>query len=174
LRARAPLPRALALTIVATAASIIAVIALAERPWQTGSFAEQTSSAGVQEVRVRVFAWGFSPSIVHVSRGQTVRFVVSTEDLRHGFAINELGINLQLAPGQDATSPTVVVNVADGVYPIHCSAFCGLGHASMKGRLVVGAASLTPSPAPWLASGLAVAIACGFAVLVGEGSRRRR
>jgi heme/copper-type cytochrome/quinol oxidase subunit 2 len=54
-----------------------------------------------------------------VSRGQTVRFVVSTDDLDHGIAINELGINLQLHPGVEATSRAVVVDVPDGEDAVH-------------------------------------------------------
>jgi heme/copper-type cytochrome/quinol oxidase subunit 2 len=165
--------RALALSALATVALIAAVIVLAERPWQPSSVADQASGVGIQEIRVRVFAWGLSPRVVRVSRGQTVRFVVSTDDLNHGFAINELGINLPLHPGVETTSRAVVVDVPDGVYPIHCSAFCGLGHASMKGKLAVGATATATSRQPWTASLLAIAIACAF-VAVGGGSGLRR
>jgi cytochrome c oxidase subunit II len=168
--------RTLALSVAATLALIAAVITLAERPWQTTSVADETSSTGVREIHVRVFAWGFSPSVIRVSPGQTVRFVVSTDDMRHGFAINELGVNLQLRPGENVTSPAVVVGIPDGVYSIHCSAFCGLGHASMKGRLAVGTtgSAATASRPPWIASLLSVAVAAGFAVVVGGALRGRQ
>jgi heme/copper-type cytochrome/quinol oxidase subunit 2 len=115
---------------------------------------------GVREITLRGHTWGFSPSVLRVRPGESVRFVVESEDMHHGFAINELGLNLQLEPGRSARSPVVKVDLPEGVYPVHCSVFCGLGHASMKARLVVGAPPPPPRRlAPWLASAAALAVA---------------
>lgn len=118
---------------------------------------------GVREITLRGYTWGFSPSMLHVQPGESVRFVVESEDMQHGFAISELGLNLQLGPGRSVRSPVVKVDLPEGVYAVHCSVFCGLGHASMKARLVVGS---PPPPAgrmaPWLASAAAVTLAAGF------------
>lgn len=118
---------------------------------------------GVRQITLRVHAWGFSPNVIRVAPGEAVQFVVWSEDLRHGFAINELRLNLPLVPGKGMRSPAVTVNLPEGTYPIHCSVFCGLGHPSMKAKLVVG----TPPPSrvgtlPWLASLLSTAVAAGF------------
>lgn len=115
-------------------------------------------------VVVRVHAWGFTPRVIQVAPGQRVRFAAVSDDIQHGFAINELGVNLALRPGREARSAEVIVSLPEGTYAIHCSVFCGLGHPSMKGRLVVG----TPAPtfgqrAPWIATLLTVALA--FAVV---------
>ncbi len=114
---------------------------------------------GPREIAVAVHAWGFSPAVIRVRPGERVIFTAVTDDIKHGLAINELGVNLQLAPGRPARSPAVRVDLAEGVYAIHCSAFCGLGHPAMKARLVVGAPP--PSPAargPWLASLASLAV----------------
>lgn len=127
----------------------------------------------VREVAVHVHAWGFSPKVIRVRPGERVRFVAVTDDIKHGLAINELDVNLQLVPGRAVRSPAVAVTLPEGTYAIHCSTFCGLGHPAMKGRLVVG----TPRPpagtrAPWLASLASVAAAAAFAAVVSL--RRRR
>jgi len=118
---------------------------------------------GVRQIRLRVHAWGFSPNVVRVAPGETVQFIVWSEDLQHGFAINELHLNLALVPGKGVRAPALVVDLPEGTYPIHCSVFCGLGHPSMKAKLVVGAPppsrALTP---PWIASLLGAAVAAGF------------
>ena len=74
---------------------------------------------GVREITLRSYTWGFSPSVLRVRPGERVRFVVLSEDMHHGFAINELGINLQLGPGRGARSPVVKVDLPEGVYAVH-------------------------------------------------------
>jgi heme/copper-type cytochrome/quinol oxidase subunit 2 len=170
--------RSIGLAVAVTGAAVLAlaaaIVALADAPWRTAPTVAETPADGAREIRVRVYAWGFSPRVVRVSPGQTVRFVVRTDDIKHGFAVNELGINLELRPGEETRSPTLVVALPEGVYPIHCSAFCGLGHPSMKGKLVVG----TPRAdaglrRPWIASLLAAAMVAGFTLVVGRARGRR-
>jgi cytochrome c oxidase subunit 2 len=140
-------------------------------PWDS-VIAAGGPGAGVREIPVRVHAWGFSPRVIQVAPGQTVRFVALSEDIGHGFAINELGLNLPLRPGQPIRSPAVTVNLPEGAYEIHCSVFCGLGHPAMKARLIVGASrAAAGAAAPWLASLAAVGAA---AVGVAAGTLRRR
>jgi cytochrome c oxidase subunit 2 len=134
--------------------------------------AGDVAADGVRDIAVTVYGWGMSPSVIRVLPGQRVRFVVGTDDVMHGFAINELGVNLALAPGRASRSADVHVTLAEGTYAIHCSVFCGLGHGSMKARLIVG--SPPPDPkrmAPWIASGASVML---VGVIVGGRRRRGR
>jgi heme/copper-type cytochrome/quinol oxidase subunit 2 len=63
------------------------------------------------------------------------------------------------------------MTLPEGTYTIHCSVFCGLGHPSMKAKLVVGAPPPAPGSAlPWLASAAALAAAAVF-VAAAQGSR---
>lgn len=118
------------------------------------------------EIAVRAYTWGFSPRVIRVDPGAAVRFAVVSDDLRHGFAINELGVNLQLVPGQEGRSPSVTVNLPPGRYTIQCSVFCGLGHASMKATLVVGDPGPSPGQIlPWLVSAVSLAAVAAFAVV---------
>lgn len=126
---------------------------------------------GVKEVSIRARSWGFTPRVIHVEPGDTVRFRVASDDIKHGFAINELGLNLQLAADREVRSPDLKVALAPGKYTIHCSTFCGLGHSTMKASLVVGDARPAASARlPWLASLLTLAAAGSFAAFA---ARRR-
>jgi heme/copper-type cytochrome/quinol oxidase subunit 2 len=158
--------RALLLTIVAVLPLAAATV------WTTGALSRMAAppdddgGAGPRDIPVRVHAWGFSPSLVRVKPGQRVRFVVVSDDIKHGFAINELRLNLQLLPGQEVRSPMLEVTLPEGTYAIHCSTFCGLGHPSMKAKLVVGTPGPEPAAAaPWVASALAAAAVAGVALV---------
>lgn len=166
--------RSVILAVMAVAPLAALVVWAAEAPWAVVSTRARGAGDGVSEVAVRVYAWGFSPRVIHVAPGQTVRFVAQSEDIGHGFAINELGLNLPLRVGQKVRSPAVTVNLPEGTYEIQCSVFCGLGHPAMKGRLVVGAPRPRPgSAAPWIAS-FAAAAAGGLVLIAGALRRRRR
>jgi cytochrome c oxidase subunit 2 len=162
--------RALWLTAGAAAPLAAAVV------WMAGGLAaavppaDEVEAGPVREIAVSVHAWGFSPAVIRVTPGRTVRFVVRSDDITHGFAINELGLNLPLRPGREVRSPALDVDLPAGTYVIHCSAFCGLGHPAMKAKLIVGApGAAAPSAAPWIASVLAVAATLGVAVFAGAG-----
>lgn len=128
-------------------------------------------SDGVKDVSIHARSWGFAPRVIHVEPGDTVRFRVVSDDIKHGFAINELGLNLQLAADREVRSPDIKIALRPGRYTIHCSTFCGLGHSTMKASLVVG--DPPPSSAarvPWLASLLTFAAGASFAAFA---ARRR-
>ena len=164
--------RALLLTAGALVPLVVATVWLAGGLAAMVPPADEGDGDGLREIPVRVHAWGFSPSVIRVKPGRAVRFVVVTDDIKHGFAINELHLNLQLRPGQKVRSPVVTVNLPEGTYAIHCSTFCGLGHPSMKARLVVGAPGPPPSArAPWIASALALAAVVGLGLVVCGGGR---
>jgi cytochrome c oxidase subunit II len=127
---------------------------------------------GTREIVVRAHTWGFSPRVVRVRPGETVRFVASSEDMRHGFAIGPLGVNLALHPGREVRSAEVGVTLPEGIYTIHCSVFCGLGHPSMKAKLVVGVPPPAPGGAmPWIASLAVSVLVAAFAIGTFAGRR---
>lgn len=166
--------RPLGLTVAAVAALGAAVVWAAYGLAGVIPAGDDVARNGVRQVTIHGHAWGFSPNVIRVAPGETVQFIVQSEDLRHGFSINELGINLPLAPGRDSRSPAVKVDLPEGVYPIHCSVFCGIGHPSMKARLVVGAPPAAPgSRLPWIASFLSVAAAVGFGAWARAGRSAR-
>ena len=95
--------RSLGLTVGAVAALGAAVVWAAYGLAGVIPAGDDVTRDGVRQVTIHGHAWGFSPNVIRVAPGETVQFIVRSEDLRHGFAINELGLNLQLAPGRDVT-----------------------------------------------------------------------
>jgi cytochrome c oxidase subunit 2 len=76
-------------------------------------------------------------SEVHVPVNAVVRFELRSKDTLHSFWVPELRTKQDVVPGRvitgwfEATRP--------GTYPILCAQLCGLGHAIMRGQLVVDA-----------------------------------
>lgn len=77
----------------------------------------------------------FSPSQITVNQGDTVKLNITASDVTHGILISEFGISEMLAP--DETVLVEFVATKKGTFPYICSVFCGSGHGSMKGTLVV-------------------------------------
>ncbi len=91
--------------------------------------------APLKEFTVTARQFAFEPSTLTVDKGDHVRLKVTSADVKHGFAIDEYGINQQLTPGQEVT----VDFVADksGEFQFYCSVVCGAGHREMTGKLIV-------------------------------------
>ena len=158
-----------------TAAAVLLLAALTiwtvERLGAFLSVSPTVGSEGVKDISVHAHSWGFTPRVIHVEPGDTVRFRVLSDDIKHGFAINELGLNLQLAADHEVRSPDIKIALPPGKYTIHCSTFCGLGHSTMKASLIVGDPRPTAAArVPWLASFLTLAAPCSFAAFA---ARRR-
>ena len=89
----------------------------------------------VKEFDMVAKQWSFEPSTITVNKGDKVKLNIKNEDVTHGFAIFEFGVNKNLPPGKT----TIVEFTADksGEYNFFCSVPCGSGHKSMKGKLIV-------------------------------------
>jgi cytochrome c oxidase subunit II len=96
---------------------------------------DQVRQAAAHEFQITSSKYDFSPSSLHVKKGDHVRLVIAALDHDHGFRLDEFHINEKIEKGK-----TVMVEFrADktGTFPFRCSNFCGLGHRGMKGTLVV-------------------------------------
>lgn len=94
---------------------------------------------GMVQFNITESQWSFSPAAIEVNPGDKVRFIITSQDMMHGFTVNELGINLGISPNQTITKEvTVPSDIKEGIYPVYCSVYCGIGHPYMKARIVVG------------------------------------
>lgn len=94
---------------------------------------------GVREFNITASQWSITSAVIKVNPGEKVRLIVTSTDIKHGFAINELGINLSLEPEVALTHEAAVpIDIAPGVYTMYCSVFCGIGHPYMKGNIIIG------------------------------------
>ncbi len=91
--------------------------------------------AGVREVKVEAFRYGYRPDPIVVKKGEKVRLIATSTDVTHGLGIEGLGINLELAPGEESTAE-FTAQTADEFH-IHCTVYCGSGHGDMHGTLRV-------------------------------------
>jgi cytochrome c oxidase subunit 2 len=90
---------------------------------------------GVRVIKVGAKKYEFTPGMIVVKSGEKVRLEVTSTDVTHGFAVSEYKIDRRLNPNKTET----ILFTADkpGQFPVYCSVFCGIGHMSMEGTLVV-------------------------------------
>ncbi len=143
----------------------------------SGDPAEGVLIDGAKSFNITVKEWSFEPAIIKVNPGDLVKFTVTSVDVWHGFAINELGINLAAPSGKTVTSEAVIpADIGDGIYTMYCSVFCGLGHPYLKGTVIIGNPKLflgvgMGKALPYFAT---LAMAVIFAAVVVIGGRRAR
>lgn len=80
-------------------------------------------------------SWEFVPGTITVNKGDTVKLVIKSVDVDHGFVMPAFGVNQKLTPGQTETVEFVADKV--GSFPFRCSVYCGTGHKDMDGTLIV-------------------------------------
>lgn len=93
-----------------------------------------------ENISVRVFnliarRFEFSPDIIKVKKGNKVIINITSEDVEHGFNIDEYKINKTIPAGGNVT----VEFIADvvGKFDFYCNVYCGVGHSNMRGQLIV-------------------------------------
>lgn len=87
----------------------------------------------VVEVTARQFE--FEPAKIVVRQGEKVQLRVTSEDVKHGIAVEAFGIDQELPPQETQAIEFTADKV--GRHHFHCSVYCGVGHDQMHGELVV-------------------------------------
>ncbi len=92
-------------------------------------------SPGKYEAVVVAQTWLFTPNEFRIPAGSEVTFRVASTDVIHGFLIENTQINAMIIPGQI----TEVTQTFDdpGEYLLICHEYCGIGHHTMWGRVIV-------------------------------------
>ncbi|MGC9317687.1 MAG: cupredoxin domain-containing protein [Armatimonadota bacterium] len=90
---------------------------------------------GVRVVQVAAQRYEFIPNSIVVKQGQPVRLEITSQDVTHGFEVEDLGINQTLPPHETQTVEFTPEEA--GEHHFHCSVYCGPGHDEMHGTLVV-------------------------------------
>lgn len=107
------------------------------------SAGQATSAVEPRIIEIVATRYAYEPSEVAVTEGETVRLLVRSGDGPHGFEIKQLKVKKELLRGAAPVSIEFTAG-APGRYPILCSEFCGDGHGSMKGMLVINARPEVP------------------------------
>jgi len=96
-----------------------------------------TLQDGIRVVEVKARQFEFEPSTIVVKQGEKVRLKVTSQDVAHGFAVEDLEINRELPPNE---TQQIEFKAEDaGRHHFHCSVYCGEGHDEMHGQLVIKA-----------------------------------
>ncbi len=81
-------------------------------------------------------AGGWSRETIRVQQGQRVRLRIRAEDVVHGFAIGQLGVDAgEIKPGEVVTVDFVPQRA--GRYTYYCNVWCSPNHWRMRGTLEV-------------------------------------
>jgi cytochrome c oxidase subunit 2 len=89
----------------------------------------------VRTLAITAKRFEFTPASITVRRGETVKLLVTSEDVTHGFFQRALKIDTDLVPGK--TAEVLVTPAEPGIYTIICHHFCGAQHGAMKMTVVV-------------------------------------
>jgi len=131
-----------------TAIPTVIVLALAAYSWIVLDDIEAKADDALEiEVTGQQFAWSFdypeankTSRQLHVPVGQQLELQLRALDVIHSFWVPEWRIKRDLVPGAPCCSidDTIVVTPDKvGTYSLICTELCGLGHATMRGTVVV-------------------------------------
>jgi cytochrome c oxidase subunit 2 len=93
------------------------------------------SATEVKSFTMTAKQWEFVPSTITVNEGDTVQLIITSIDVAHGFVLSEFGVDAVLE--KDKTVRVEFVADKKGTFNFFCDVFCGEGHSTMKGSLVV-------------------------------------
>lgn len=87
----------------------------------------------VFEIKAKKFS--YTPNIIKVNKGETVKIRLVSEDVHHGLFIDGYGEETSARPGQDGNLEFVASK--PGRFAFRCSVTCGEFHPYMIGYLTV-------------------------------------
>jgi cytochrome c oxidase subunit 2 len=108
--------------------AMVALVSVAYVPTISGQ-----DAARVIPIVAAKFA--YSPSEVHLKKGETVTLLLKTGDVAHGLKSKDLQLDAKIVPGE--TTKVTVTPQSTGQFTASCSTFCGSGHSSMKMTFII-------------------------------------
>lgn len=106
--------------------------------WQTAPFTTpgvQKTGDNKYDVVIIAMAWAFMPAEIRVPRNAEVTFIATSADVIHGFEVARTRVNMMLIPGQVGRITHVFKE--PGEYLLICHEYCGMGHHTMSGKVIV-------------------------------------
>jgi cytochrome c oxidase subunit 2 len=86
-------------------------------------------------IQVRARRFTFEPAAIHVARGEAVILEFTSLDVPMGFNLPDFGVRTDIMPGAQSRLP--LTPDKSGEFPFLCDIFCGSGHETMNGVLIV-------------------------------------
>ena len=91
----------------------------------------KTMLMAVLVITIHAKRFEFSPSEVHLKRGEPVTIRLVSDDRTHGLSSKPLGIEL------DGNDEVTITPATAGTFRAICDHYCGSGHGNMKMTFVV-------------------------------------
>lgn len=86
------------------------------------------------DVYLEASMWMWRP-ILKLKKGTSYVLHLSSVDINHGFSLYPMNLNFQVVPGYDYGLMVTPNNAGD--LRIICNEFCGVGHHTMTGKILV-------------------------------------
>lgn len=86
-------------------------------------------------VKVVAKKWDFVPATIQASRGETLVLQLTAPEVPMGFNLPDFNVRTDVVPGKLATLKFTPEKA--GTFTFLCDVFCGEGHETMNGQLVV-------------------------------------
>jgi cytochrome c oxidase subunit 2 len=83
----------------------------------------------VQTIEIHAKRFSFTPSEITVKKGETVKLILTSDDVTHALVVPDLKIRQEITKGHPATVTFVASEAGD--FHGMCGHFCGSGHGSM-------------------------------------------
>ena len=93
----------------------------------------QESAPRIVDISSKKFE--FAPNAITLKKDEAVTIRLTATDRAHGLLVQELGVDLDAAPGKPAER-TITPHEA-GTFGAICDHYCGAGHGGMKMTFVV-------------------------------------
>ena len=90
---------------------------------------------GKYEAYITGQTWTWNPKEIRVPVGSTVTFFITSKDVQHGFMLWHTNLNVMVIPGQ--VSKVTITFEKPGEYTYICNEYCGIGHHTMAGKVIV-------------------------------------
>lgn len=86
-------------------------------------------------IKITARKFQYAPNEITVRQGESVVLEFTSIDFVHGFSVPDLHLRADLPPGQ-MTRVRLPTDEA-GTYDFLCDNFCGSGHESMNGKIII-------------------------------------
>jgi cytochrome c oxidase subunit II len=86
-------------------------------------------------IKVVAKKWDFVPGVIKVKKGETIVLKLTAPEVPMGFNLPDFDTRADIVPGKVATLRLTPNKV--GKFIFLCDVFCGDGHETMNGQLVV-------------------------------------
>ncbi|MEE9525953.1 MAG: cupredoxin domain-containing protein [Candidatus Woesearchaeota archaeon] len=91
----------------------------------------------VKEIQVTAKRFEFIPNPIVIKKGDQVKLKITSIDVKHGISLKTpfVNVNKDILPGQETVIEFTATET--GTWNYRCSVYCGSGHGSMGGTLIV-------------------------------------